>query len=344
MKIDSTMSNRNQVKKAISIYVCRLFPRSILLFVLRSAFRVDFGSTWKKIVGLILLTQDPNYLRRLNITLPEKNKIVDSADGYRYFCDVNDHIGYMLFVKGYFDLLPGQVFNSLAAHLNPLIYIDIGANIGTTMIPIASKLPSIGIEMNDSTFYRLALNNSLNNSESFLVKAALGQCPLIEGARSNPHLASYFVNHGNTGSTSLIKGYNKSGTQDERRAILSSIDLIVNSVFDISSATSDRPIFVKIDVEGFEYEVLRNSFLIKSNVIGLFEHRPDLSENSIKTVRLLSSNGFSLFEVKNIGDTLRPSFILKDFDPNVRQENVLFFRPTDRSKILDIFKKLVQNS
>ena len=76
MKTNLSKINRSQVKKIVSICIYRLVPRSILLLVLKSTVRVNFGRTWKKLIGLLLLTQDPNYLRRFNILLPEKNKVV----------------------------------------------------------------------------------------------------------------------------------------------------------------------------------------------------------------------------------------------------------------------------
>ena len=275
---------------------------------------------------------DPNFLRRLGIVLSSRFKVVKSIDGFSYLCDVNDHIGYWLYVRGYFDLLPTQIFAQLTTTITPLFYLDLGANIGTTMIPIASKIPSIGVDMNDKSFYQLSYNNYLANSKAVLVKAALTEnCEINDKVLAS---VSYYINAGNAGSTSMLKGFNKSQKQEVRQSFATSIDHMLSAFCDLDKIRKLDIVFAKIDLEGFEYKVLKDSFLLRLNLIGLIEYRPDLTAHSSEAViQLLVSSGFAVKSVVNIGNILKPSFKLYPFDPKVRQENVIFYRESSQDMI-----------
>jgi len=321
----SKLMLKSRLKIFLAKLISGLVPRSFLLFILRQLYRLSLANLRLPGTAAILKVADPDFLRRLKIVHPSNFKVTKAIDGYSYLCDVNDHIGYWLYVRGYFDLVPTQIFIQLLNSISPLFYLDLGANIGTTMVPLACKIPSIGVDMNDKSFYQLSYNNYLANSLAVLVKAALTETREISSKTLT--YANYYVNDGNTGSTSMIKGFNTSQKQEIRLAFCTSIDNVINSFCDTSKITSDDLVFIKIDLEGFEYKALRGSLLLHLNLVGLIEYRPDLmSEASMTVIDLLIESGFDVKTVVNVGSLLKPEFRLLPFDSAVRQENLIFCR------------------
>lgn len=321
-------------KIILAILLSWLLPRRFLLFGLKQFNRIIPANGRLSGTNAILQVADPTFLRQLKIVYPANFKTIRSIDGYSYLCDVNDHIGYWLYVKGYFDLVPTQIFSQLLSNISPLFYLDLGANIGTTMVPLACKIPTLGIDMNDKSFYQLSYNNYLANSQAVIIKAALTESSEISSKSLTS--SSYYINAGNAGSTSMLKGFNKSQKQEVKQVFCTSIDKIINAFCDFSKISLHDTIFVKIDLEGFEYKVLKDSYVLQSNVIGLIEYRPDLSsETSISVVDLLIESGYDVRTVINTGSLLQPVFRLLPFDASVRQENVLFYRSTS----LDLIQK-----
>ena len=309
-----------------------LLPRNFLLIALRIAHHLQLKKYHIPGIAALARASDPDFLRRLGRILPSRFKVVKSIDGYSYLCDVNDHIGYWLYVRGYFDLLPTQIFSQLLTTITPIFYLDLGANIGTSMIPLASKIPSIGVDMNDKSFYQLSYNNYLANSQAILVKAALNENSAIRDKFLTS--VSYYINDGNAGSTSMLEGFNNSKKQEARRAFSTSIDYMLSAFCNLEKIGNLDIVFTKIDLEGFEYNVLKDSSLLHLNLIGLIEYRPDLTANTSEAViELLVASGFEVRSIVNIDILLKPRFKLFPFDHNIRQENVIFYRESSQALI-----------
>jgi len=329
---NSPIRQTSRLKRFVGRSCSRLIPRSLILIALRIAYHSKLTKYHIPGISAFARAADPDFLRRLGIVLSCKYKVVKSIDGFSYLCDVNDHIGYWLYVRGYFDLLPTQIFTQLLTTITPLFYLDLGANIGTTMIPLASKVPTLAVDMNDNSFYQLSYNNYLANSKAILVKAALAEnCRIKDEFLTS---ISYYINPGNAGSTSMLEGFNKSKTQEVRYAFATSIDHLLSAFCDVDKISDSDIVFAKIDLEGLEHKVLKHSSLLRSNIIGLIEYRPDLTaDTSAAVIQLLISSGFEVRTVVNLGTLLKPSFKLFPFDPNVKQENVIFYKESSQGMI-----------
>lgn len=118
--------------------------------------------------------------------------------------------------------------------------IDIGANIGLyTCLAAAKGKKVVAVEplnLNLEILYRNLIGNSFFDVEVF---------PL--GLSRSPGLRRLYGN--NTGA-SFVPGW--AGASDKRYEVVSvnTLDLIVNSRFE------GQPLLIKMDVEGFEYDVL----------------------------------------------------------------------------------------
>jgi hypothetical protein len=122
-------------------------------------------------LGLLADLFDPNLIRKkINFNFaPRYVKVKIRSGEYRnsdFEVDINDHIGWKIFLKGYFDQTHQQVSRILGLSSDD-IFLDIGANIGSVSIPIAieTNCEVIAIEanpVNSSLFFRnLILNSSL---------------------------------------------------------------------------------------------------------------------------------------------------------------------------------------
>jgi len=125
--------------------------------------------------------------------------------------------------------------------------IDIGANIGATTLILAKKVAAVGqvFSFEPSPFnYKLAHENiSLNNFSNIkLINQGLGN------EKTTAFL--YNVNTNNRGMQRLLKNSSENGSYEKSSVQVDTHDNSMNN-FSIPS-----PSFIKIDVEGYEYNVL----------------------------------------------------------------------------------------
>lgn len=248
--------------------------------------------------------------------------------GANYNVNVNDHIGWHVFIKGFFDPVPIQIVKLLSKSGFSGVYIDVGSNIGTTSIPLAIKgYDVICVEASPSNAFELLKNISLNKAAKIsVINAAAGDTSKVH----NHSFVKLFRNEGNLGSTSLVNNWNDSdNVQTFEYAAIINLDSICEC-FGVNEFLA-----VKIDVEGCEELVLRG-FSDKLNQYKppvLFEWRLDHLEKSfgnipnIKSVfpedyqfYSISSKGFS-----NLGLQLIDNFALSlsEADLSKSHDNVL---------------------
>ncbi|MEO6289234.1 MAG: FkbM family methyltransferase [Ginsengibacter sp.] len=179
----------------------------------------------------------PNYLYSPNSV----RKV--ALDGINFKLDVSDTVGH----SNYFAVNePAQLL--LYNFVQPgMVVIDIGANIGATTLNLANKVGVGGkvFSFEPSPYnYQLALENiSLNNFSNIkLINQGLGN------EKATAFL--YNVNTHNRGMQRLLKHTGENAIYEKTKV---EIDTLDNSMkfFSIPS-----PSFIKIDVEGYEYNVL----------------------------------------------------------------------------------------
>ena len=176
--------------------------------------------------------------------------------------NVVDHLKYFLFKDEGFD-------NFLQLVQPHFTVLDIGANIGMTALEFAKKVPTgrvVCFEPSPSNFNRLSENISLNNFKNIIasnigIGSVAGQFRLFNVVESNPGMKRILA---------------ETVTQNfESEAIV--VDTLNSQLEKLKIEAVNA---IKIDVEGFEMEVLRSATAI------LKKYKPilfiELDDNNLK--------------------------------------------------------------
>ena len=173
------------------------------------------------------------------------------------------------------------------------LYLDIGANVGTTSLPVAIHNKNIEVhafEPNPKIFQSLEINKSLNNCDNLILhKVAVGlkkeKLPLFVTSKEK-------ANFGNS-------SFQKNTTIIDPKTIDVEVIRIDDFFNDIKKPVS----LIKIDVEGFEWQVIEGAKNIIKNhgPTIIFEHNDKFLNDPIKIKSELEqfflSNGYEVFEI-----------------------------------------------
>ncbi|MBW4615763.1 MAG: FkbM family methyltransferase [Desmonostoc vinosum HA7617-LM4] len=229
-----------------------------------------------------------------DVLLRGSEQINKSVGGVNYQLDTRDLVGFRLF---YFGCNENHIFKYLQNQIGEqkTILWDIGANIGSVSFPLINACPNLKVhafEPSPPVFARLKRNVSLNSfSNLHIHQLALGEtCGSIE----------FFVSSkvSNSGVGSFASTLNSSSKPVQ-------VDCLTGD-FVIENKVAPQPAFIKIDVEGFEYEVLLGmSSLLKmaDNLQIIFEHEPyRLKERGIQPDQIttfLGNLGFEIYRISH---------------------------------------------
>ncbi len=274
---------------------------------------------------------DPNSIRRnCDFAIPTKLVYVEGFMGEKMRVNLGDHIGYRIFMDGYFDLTPALVAIAISIEAPNAFYLDIGANIGDTSISVARRgIHTVGIDASTLAISELCHNLTLNGPLPYTVvhAAVTDQRVQITGEGTSDYLMIR-TPVGNSGAASVHQQWNKSKASDLQMLALPRL------VTDIVDSLSIPAISViKLDVEGAEYEAINGmrELLERENCPLIFEYRIDsassehLSEHRCqKSVLDVIPKGYVCFSIE-CKDVTRDSAILKisEFNRNEPYENVL---------------------
>tara|TARA_B110000196_G_C21087466_1_gene635771 strand:+ start:29 stop:616 length:588 start_codon:yes stop_codon:yes gene_type:complete len=173
---------------------------------------------------------------------------------------------------------------------------DIGANIGAISLPILKKFPDLKVMMFEPSaevMGKLIKNLSINPD-------LLGRYEIFNIALSNQNGLNKFYTS-NEEFNSKVSGLGHSHNRFKfhvKVQTYSGDDLILNNDVPI-------PQIIKIDVEGFEFEVLQGlkNILTKYSLIIIFEHciyRLDERKHSKdKIINFLKSFGYKFYNIEN---------------------------------------------
>lgn len=274
---------------------------------------------------------DPNSIRTYSkIRTKTKYQLVNIENGARVFLDINDIIGFRASLNGTWD----PTCYKLTKLIEPknLVFVDIGANVGTTLIPIAlRKSRIIAFEANPSTAGVLLRNIALNKVEDAIV------FPYALGAPSDSgKYLSIYSPMGNTGAAHIQReNGNKEVNSEKYMCLVKTLDETLVFLNFFEDALKDKEMVIKIDVEGFEAEVFKGAEKTMKTFrpIVIFEFTPE-TENRERGVGVFFWKSWSEYDFYSVSQNLE----LQHFEPSEKLENVLAV-PREKKHLLPMFKK-----
>jgi FkbM family methyltransferase len=227
----------------------------------------------------------------LDSALRTSKSLTSVAQGVTYQLDTNDLIDFRLLYFGNHDPEVVTYLKQQIGKTSAVLW-DIGANVGAISLPLAAACPNLQIhafEPSPLVFSRLQTNVDLNPHLTITSHpvALSNQSEMIDFfVSTEPH---------NSGVGNLAKTSNSNSTPVQVQCYAG--DLL------IEQGLAPAPTFIKIDVEGFEYEVFcgLNSLLKSGSLISqiVFEHEPyRLRDRHLPltcVTQLLQQHGFQLF-------------------------------------------------
>ncbi len=241
---------------------------------------------------LILMYKGTKFTRKLippEYLYPKKSFRLAVRDGVTYRLDLSNVIDHSLyFFRRYFT--PLQLFQLLK---NDTVTIDIGANIGTVALraaAISSKGYVYAFEPDTDNYNSLQYNVKLNQFENIIpIKKALGD--LAQESKL------FKVNRFNTGMNRILPA-NDSFTDFETIEV-STLDEEVNRL------KIDRIDLIKIDVEGYELNVLKGARAVLERfhpliVVEIIEvNLKNNGQTSAEVIGFLKEFGYHFVDLKN---------------------------------------------
>jgi len=231
----------------------------------------------------LFVTTKTNPPFQMSIHNPNKDQVSSSIQNEG--CWECDHVKNML--------------DALSTHPDSYL-LDIGGNIGMwTLSAAAANRQTFTIEPSPENYKRICATVNRNLFHDRVNVMAIA-------ATTTPELFQLNVPKGNKGGTSVVK----ISAED---AQTSGSNIIKGLPIDSLNLPTNRPVVMKVDVEGHELQALLGAieFLQAANVVYLMmELRASFKddENWTKIFSVLSSKGLVPFRVDSIGET--------ELDPN----------------------------
>jgi len=248
---------------------------------------------------------DPNSLRHFShMNSGAFYKSVQFSCKTKLLVDINDIIGFRAALNGKWDNTCLNIVQKIGSENS--IFIDIGGNVGTTCIPIgALDVPIVVFEPNKELAGILLQNASANNLTRInVLNVALSD---LKNANTYMMLNSPI---GNTGASSLLANWSLSKSNNKKtECYVSTLD---KSLKFLNLNIGNKLLIIKIDVEGFEREVLNGSkeTINRNRPIVIFENNPKLAEDSQFSMKYFNKI-FQKYDFFEIDENL----ILSDFEP-----------------------------
>lgn len=207
-----------------------------------------------------------------NLKVPDYSFTV-KLDHNKYKGNLNNWIDSGIFFLGGWELgLKNLFFEIIKKNKDLNYYFDIGANSGTLTVPFMNKnIQIFSFEPLQYSFNKLKSNVELNyngNNNVKLFKVALGN------KKSKSKI--YFSNSlGNIGTASVINNISSQ---------YNSVEKVKMDKLDNIISLSKKKILIKIDVEGYEEEVIKGAknLLSKNDCIIYIETNSDKLINDLK--------------------------------------------------------------
>lgn len=285
-------------------YHLRLSLKTKIFNVFRRGFQVPFMENW--LVKKLEKNRDSIYAKLVPPDYLYKAGAIRKVErfGLKYTLDISNVVDHYL----YYSVKDASFNKFIEIYVKPGYFVlDIGANIGTTVTRLATKVGSegyvIGFEPSPSNYKRAVehiLINKLNNCR--VENLGLGDKPGV--------LKLFKVNEHNPGMNRILTNEEAGEYPYEEIQVITLDDYCLKKNISVINA-------IKIDVEGFEYFVLKGgrnaiskwnpAILMEINTNFLKEHNLFVSD----IFDLLSDCGYQQFVKADTGETITPANFAK---------------------------------
>lgn len=226
--------------------------------------------------------------------------------------DVNDIMGFRTALAGEWDDTSLDIVKKFP--VKEALYIDIGANVGLTSIPIARiGYKTVGFEPNPHALTQLTKNLALNSPVLyFLFPFALGV------GDENLEYAELYSPVGNMGATSIDHNWSPGiSSSNKVHAPIFTLDKAIGSIFSDDQLENFNYLIIKIDVEGYEDQVIAGlgERLRKMRPVLIFENNPPKKDADLEKRFWLELEDYKIVTFQDGS--------IEDFRPERRSENVL---------------------
>ena len=307
-------------------FVHIFLPNYILLPLLTSIKKIPYGSK-------LVMCFDPNLIRKVYQFNLKPREFKLRGKGWKLILNVRDHIGFISYIKQKpFEMCIYHIVNKLQENKRNIV-IDLGANVGTASIPICAikNYELIAVEPSKENASILLKNIFLNNLKSKIYICALGE-------KIDEKYTKLFINKGNTGANSIIKGWNPSVKSQDSQQFEYVESKSFDQIIDQGRVEINNVLIVKIDVEGMEELVLRGScnFLKLNTAPIVLEYRRDLFLNYLEKnlnniIEILENYEYSIYSLNENGN-------LGNFDSTKTYENIIALKndsPLNKTILID---------
>ncbi len=286
---------------------------SYFAYYFRPFFFIYFLKIFKKnlLIRKIISIYDPNNIRK---KIPKKlndKYIYLTKKKMIFLLNINDHIGFNFYINEEWNDIPSKLARKIGFNKDD-IFIDIGANTGLVSIPFAEEFNChvIAIEASKNNGKYLKKNIENNNLD---IK------PVIKFLSSDKieHQTKLFKFNGNYGSNSFFRNWNPSLSETD-------FELVENTTLDneIKDYNIGKIKIIKFDIEGYEYEVIKNFKLLNQiQSVIIFEY-------NVKYLKKIYKDNYNIllkflesdFDIYSIDKSNNNEIILKKINPDISSE------------------------
>jgi len=232
--------------------------------------------------------------------------------GSEMYVDLNDIMGFRTALTGTWDDTALRIIQQFP--IKNTLYIDIGANIGLTSIPIAKLgYETIAFEPNPVALSLITKNLAINTIDKFYL------FPFALGATSeNIEMTEIFMPRGNLGASSTDSHWSPGIETSIRFSVPKiSLDKVINFLYSKTKLDDYENLVIKLDVEGQEDSAMEGSedLIRAKRPIVIFENNPPKNAE-VQSVRFWSQwLDYKFFGYKKSK--------VEDFNEQIRYENVI---------------------
>ena len=275
---------------------------------------------------------DPNSMRNY-ARLSKKSSIkkIKLNSGLEMFVDLNDIMGYRTALNGKWDDTALNVVIQFSTE--GTIYIDIGANIGLTCIPIANlDYKTIAFEPNPIALELLTKNVALNSPTNFYL------FPFAVSSNSEElERLKIFVPKGNIGASSINSQWSPGVDELSIFSVPTvSLQAAMDLLFPNNSVKNFNNVIIKLDIEGHEDTAMKGSESLISQLrpVVIFENNPTEKNFEERFWSKWLHYEFVVIKDKNI----------ETFDQSKRYENVIAIPLEKREYLIERLKQSLTSS